>query len=306
MGYETMESKDWDEYAKSNIKGKTTAQIYKSTKMKPEYDPMKVMRESRDSYNHPSSTPIIIGLDVTGSMDNILNEVAQQVGDMVLDIIKRKPISDPQVAFAAIGDAPAGDEYPFQVTQFESDIKIAHQLTDLYFEKRGGGNYFESYPLTWWFAANHTACDNFEKRNEKGFLFTMGDDDFPKELTARELSAIFGDTIEGNSVSIKEVLTQASRKWEIFHLVLQEGNNMLWGGNKDVIVSDWISLLGERAIPVTDYRKIPQIITSILERMSGKSVDEICDSWDGSTAVVVREAIQGLTVNKENNGLIEF
>ena len=133
MGLESMKAEDWDKYSKDNLKGKTTDQIYKSTSMKPQYDPMRVMRESRDSDNHPNSTPILIGLDVTGSMDTILNEVAQQVGDMVLDIIDRKPISDPQIAFAAIGDAPAGDEYPFQITQFESDIKIAHQLTDLYF-----------------------------------------------------------------------------------------------------------------------------------------------------------------------------
>ena len=39
--------------------------------------------------------------------------------------------------------------------------------------------------------------------------------------------------------------------------------------------------------------------------MAGKTVDEVCDSWDGSTAVVVREAISGLR-KKDETELIEF
>ena len=304
MGGGNFTSKDWTSYASSNINNKTVNQIYTSTAMKDGYSPKGVIRESCDSDEHPNSTPIIIGLDVTGSMEDILYEVAQQLGDMVIDILERKPVSDPQIMFNAIGDHDC-DSYPLQVTQFESDIRIAEQLTDLYFEKGGGGNYFESYPLTWYFAANHTSCDNFKKRGKKGFIFTMGDDSYPKSIDRRSINEIFGDEVKSD-ISVNEILSQANREWEIFHLVLKEGWNMQNGWNKDKVEPEWHALLGERMIPVTDYTKVPQIIVSILERMAGKSVEEIVGSWDGTTAVAVQNAIQGLTEKKETGELVEF
>ena len=309
MGSGTFTTKDWENYSRSHVSGKSTAQIYTSIAMKPEFDPKGVIRESRDSDEHPESTPIIIGLDVTGSMSNILNEVAQQLGMLVTEILERQPVSDPQILFGAIGDSTC-DTYPFQCTQFESDIRIAEQLTQLYFERGGGGNGFESYPLTWYFAANHTSTDSIEKRGKKGFLFTMGDDGYPTKLYRQHLKAIFGDDIEKDTIDTKEVLSQVCRKYEVFHLCLKEGSNMsgLWAdvGEVDRVINQWTDLLGERAIPVSDYTKIPQIIVSILETMAGKSVEEVVNSWDGSTAIVVREAISGLTEKKEEKELIEF
>ena len=307
MGSGTFTTKDWENYSRSHVSGKSTAQIYTSIAMKPEFDPKGVIRESRDSDEHPESTPIIIGLDVTGSMSNILNEVAQQLGMLVTEILERQPVSDPQILFGAIGDSTC-DTYPFQCTQFESDIRIAEQLTQLYFERGGGGNGFESYPLTWYFAANHTSTDSIEKRGKKGFLFTMGDDSYPDKLTREEIEYIFGEDIEKDDIPIDAVLSQAGRKWEIFHLCLKQGSNMsgYWADDPNKIISEWTDILGERAIPVSDYTKVPQIIVSILEAMAGKSVDEIADSWDGSTAVVVREALAGLKVKDDKNELVEF
>lgn len=307
MGCGSFTSHDWDNYAKSNVRGKSTSQIYTATHMKDEYNPMGVTRESRDSDEHPNSTPIIIGLDVTGSMSNILNEVAKQLGDMMLEILDRKPVEDPQIMFNAIGDSTC-DDFPFQTTQFESDIRIAKQLTELYFERGGGGNGFESYPLAWYFAANHTSTDAYEKRGKKGFLFTMGDDSYPRSIPRDHFQRIFGDDIETDELSINELLSQVNRKYEIFHLCLKQGSNISAGWYRDsgYVVDEWTNLLGERAIPVSDYTKIPQIIVSILETMSGKSVDEVVNSWDGSTAVVVREAISGLTNKKEKSELVEF
>ena len=164
--------------------------------MKAEFDPKDIpVRESRDSADHPSSNAIIIGLDVTGSMSDILEGVAKKLNVLVSEILDRKPVTDPQIMFNAIGDAMC-DTTPFQATQFESDIRIAEQLTQLYFERGGGGNGFESYPLAWYFAAMHTDIDCLNKRNQKGFLFTMGDDCYPTKLTAREIKQIFGDTVE--------------------------------------------------------------------------------------------------------------
>ena len=57
---------------------------------------------------------------------------------------------------------------------------------------------------------------------------------------------------------------------------------------------------------VEDIAKIPEVIVSILELHAGKTVDEVVNSWDGSTAMVVKDAITGLFVVNSGNDLVEF
>lgn len=298
MGGGSWTSHDWDNYSRTTIKGKSAADIYTRRTTATEFDPLNVtVRESCDSADHPESSAIIIGLDVTGSMSDILEGVAKKLNVLVTEILDRKPVSDPQIMFNAIGDAMC-DSAPFQVTQFESDIRIAEQLTKLYFERGGGGNNFESYPLAWYFAANHTAIDCFEKRGKKGFLFTMGDDCFPKKLTKREIKEIFGDEIP-EDISAEAILTQVNRKYEVFHLILDRYHD-------SSRIDEWRKLMGERAIKVSDYTKIPEIIVSILETMGGKDIDQVAASWDGSTSIAVKDALSGLKSVTAQNDLVKF
>lgn len=301
MGCGSWSSKDWNSYKSSSISGKSSGSIYTKTYMPAEFDPMNVIRESCDSEDHPNSTPIILGLDVTGSMSNILTIMAEKLGLVVEEIINRQPIKDPQILFSAIGDA-VYDDCPLQVTQFESDIRIAKQLTNVYFERGGGGNGFESYPLTWYFAANHTKCDNYLKRNKKGFIFTFGDDGFPAKLTKKEIKNIFGDDVESD-ISVESLINQVNRQYEIYHFCMESG-----GSYRESDYRKWQELLGERAIKVRDYTKIPEIIVSILETYSGKDIDDIAQSWDGTTAVAVKDALSNLSKPKQSNStnLIEF
>lgn len=301
MGGGSWTSHDWGSFSSAKVSGKSTASIYSSSKMTNEYDPKNVMRESCDSTEHPNSTPIILGLDVTGSMGGILQVMAEKLGVVMTEVYNRNPVSDPQILFAAVGDS-VFDDYPLQITQFESDIRIAEQLTNVYFERGGGGNSFESYPLVWYFAANHTKCDNYDKRNKKGFLFTFGDDGYPSTLTKREIEEIFGDTVE-KDIPIEDVLTQVNRKFEVYHFCMVEG-----GSHRDEDYRKWQSILGERAIKIKDYTKIPEIIVSILETYTGKEKEDIIKSWDGSTAIAVADALSGLSINKtpSDTDLIEF
>lgn len=298
MGGGSWTSHDWDTYSKKTISGKSAASIYSSRTTKKEFDPLNVkVRESRDSADHPQSNAIILGLDVTGSMSDILEQVAKKLNVLVSEILDRRPVTDPQIMFNAIGDAMC-DSFPFQATQFESDIRIAEQLTQLYFERGGGGNMFESYLLAWYFAANHTDIDCYNKRSQKGFLFTMGDDCFPTKLTKREIKEIFGDDIS-EDISTEALLAQVNRKYEVFHLILDRHGDSSQ-------INKWRNLMGERAIKVPDYTKIPEIIVSILETMGGKDVDAVAASWDGSTSLVVKEALNGLKSVTAKSDLVEF
>ena len=302
MGYGSWNSADWKKYSSARISGKKVNDIYKATRIDAKYDPQKIrFRESLDSADHPVTTPIIIGLDVTGSMSDLLDVTANRLGEMVKDIIERQPVEGPQIMFCAVGDSRC-DRSPLQVTQFESDIRIASQLTELWFERGGGGNSFESYPLVWYLAANKTKTDAWDKRQKKGVIFTLGDDGYPEKMLAKEIEKVFGDYVK-EDIDTAALLAQVSRRYDVFHLMVMDGRS-----ESTVKLPKWCKLMGERAISVTDVNAIPEIIVSLLESVTGRDTEDIINSWDGDTQLAVRNAIGGLPTRKRSllNGIIRF
>ena len=99
MGHGRWSTKTWDDYATTTTRGKTTREIFNNASLKPEMDPRKIqLRESRDSTDNPHSTPIILALDVTGSMGMIADKLAREgLGTLVEQILARKPVSDPHI-----------------------------------------------------------------------------------------------------------------------------------------------------------------------------------------------------------------
>lgn len=305
MGCGTFTSKDWDSYTKKRgyTSSSTVSDMYKATSVKKELEPLGVTyRESCDSIEHPNSTPIILGLDVTGSMGCVLETVSKKLNTLITEIYDRSPVPDPQVMIMAFGDVEC-DKHPLQVSQFESDIRIAEQLNEVYFERGGGGNAGESYTLPWYFAARHTKIDSFEKRGKKGFLFTMGDEPYLTKISTNAIKEFVGDDIQAD-LTAEELLSEVSRQYEIYHLMIEEGSGMRYGRSN--VLDKWTNLLGQRAILVSDCSKIPEIIVSILEIATGKDAKEVVSSWDGSTAVVVSKAVSGLINIDDSKELIEF
>lgn len=125
--------------AKSDIKlSNVDARTY-NTQIKPEMVDTGV-RESRDSSEHPETTPIIIALDVTGSMRRTPHEMIKDNFPKLMDALMQLGIKDPQLLFMAVGDHEY-DNYPIQVGQFESDTeKIINSLEEFVLEGGGGGN----------------------------------------------------------------------------------------------------------------------------------------------------------------------
>lgn len=307
MGTGRWDSRAWDSYADSTIKGKATVDdVFASRVLDKTLDPYKVnFRESCDSDDNPNSTPIIIGLDVTGSMGMIADNIAR-VGleKLATQIYDRKPVSDPHIMFMGIGDVKY-DSAPLQVTQFEADIRIAKELTKIYVEHGGGGNSSESYTLPWWFAGMHTKCDNFIKRGQKGYLFTIGDEECPKSVLKSEFEKVFGDTIQTDSMSAEDLLRLVSKQYEVFHIVIEEGNHMRY--QPDEVMKSWTSILGQRVLKLSDYTKLPELIVSTLQVLNGENKDSVSHSWDGSTNLVISNAVKDLIPGfKADNGLVKF
>jgi hypothetical protein len=237
-------------------------------------------------------------------MGSVLEVISRKLNDLVTQIYERNPVTDPQIMFMAFGDTTC-DDHPLQITQFESDIRIAEQLAEIYFERGGGPNDGESYILPWYFAARHTKIDSFEKHGRKGYLFTIGDEPFLDRISAADIKKFIGDDIQAD-LSAEELLNEVSRTYEVYHLMIEQGSRMR-GGGREHIVDKWTNLLGQRAQLVDDVDKIPEVIVSTLQVAAGHDVKEVIDSWDGSTSLTVAKAINGLTSTHAcAKGLIEF
>ena len=303
MGNSRWNNDDWDSYA-SSTRGKSTSQIFNASSIKKELDPLHIkVRESRDSVANPDSTPIILALDVTGSMGMIADTLAREgLGTLVESILERKPVPDPHIMVMGVGDA-FYDSAPLQASQFEADIKIAQQLKDIFLEHGGGGNHHESYTLPWYFAAEKTDIDCV-KHGRKGLLFTFGDEQCPPDLRADQIKRIIGDKIQGD-ISTKDLLEQVSAKYDVFHVVIEQGDYAT--KHKQAVYDSWNKVLPpERIISVKDYKQLPAILVSVMEVHAGKDKDEVANSWQGKTVGVVKDAIKNVKPDGKMPGVKVF
>ena len=291
MGYGRFTSTDWDSFTAHRTAGRSRDQVF-GRGLSATMDPRLLsagVRESRDSPDNPNSTPVIVGLDVTGSMGMIAEAIARQgLRTLFESIYDRQPVPDPHIMFMGIGDALC-DSAPLQVSQFEADIRIAEQLVDLWLEGGGGGNNCESYTLPWLFAALHTATDAWSKRGRKGYLFTIGDEEPPAVLTAREQRRVLGSG--QRDLRTPDLLRLVSRGWEVFHIVVEQGSYCQHAG-ADRVAGRWTDLLGQRALRLADYTRLPEVIVSAMQVNEGGNLDDVAASWDRGTADVVRHAMR--------------
>lgn len=267
--------------------GKATDDIYAARAINKLLNPKGVkLRESRDSTDNPNATPVIVAIDVTGSMGMIADVLARKgLGTLFTEIIDRKPITDPHLMFMAVGDANC-DRAPLQVSQFEADNRIVEQLTQIFIEHGGGGNNFESYNLPWYFAAAHTEHDSLVKRGKRGYLFTVGDEEAPKNLTKAQIKEFVGDELE-HEMTTEELLGNAQRSYDVFHIVIAEGDYAR--GHLDRVMSSWTALLGQRVIKLADHKKLAETIVSAIEVAEGRDAAEVTSKWGRVVYDAVKE-----------------
>ena len=154
MGIGNWSVKEFKSYSSASKSGATydsttgklrglssTQDVYKQNYLNDALNPRNVMRECCDSEEHPNTIPVILALDVTGSMGGAALEVAKSLNAIMTALYKE--VTDVEFCIMGIGDL-AYDRAPIQISQFESDIRIAEQLDKIYFEGGGGGNDFES------------------------------------------------------------------------------------------------------------------------------------------------------------------
>lgn len=260
MGYGSYSAEDWSKLRTSR-KLETTNSVtetFVKQSCDPKYDPRYIgTRECFDSEDHPNSTPIVVGLDVTGSMGYLAVKVASEaLNELIMKLYSTDAVEDPALMCAAYGDYM--DDAPLQVTQFESDIRIVEQLLDLHFENGGQGYVVPHY--LWDFLTNRTNIDAINKRQQKGFVFTIGD----------------GADIRRVAPHPEEALRAVEKKFHVFHIMIV-GQGMYDGPSKHNE-----RLLNGRTMNIrqTDIDLIPQMIISAIQLQKGAALDTVLAQWD--------------------------
>ena len=293
MGFGSYTSADWSRLKTSRkiTESSDAGNIFEKRAADPKFDPKYIaFREARDSDDHPDSTPIIMGLDVTGSMGYLSAQIAKEgLHETMMKLFSIKPVNDPQIMFSAIGDCT--DSAPLQVTQFESDIRIAQQLLDLWLEG-AGGDAPEDYPLLWYFAAKHTAADRFEKRGKKGYIFTIGDADCHSKIKGSDIKAIFSD--DAQDITSKKAAEMAEKNYELFHIHITS--------HSDTIPSELRKAIPGRVMRIgkNSINALPELIVSTLMLFQGIKKDVVLSSWeDKAVRVIVEKSLKDLVLSTD-------
>jgi len=142
-----------------------------------------------------SANPLIVAVDVTGSMANWPFEIFDRLPLLYNTLAQYR--EDLEICFAAIGDAKA-DRWPLQVTEFAHGYDLEQQLGSLYGEG-GGGDAPESYGLFAWWVENHVTAPNAASP----FLIVFGDAPMHPTIPSGQVTGLLGDAAprEGNGAA---------------------------------------------------------------------------------------------------------
>lgn len=259
-----------DSHARSVMyKSSSREEIFTKRSLEIKMDPKNTLRECVDSVDHPVTVPIIIGLDVTGSMGHVPDAFIREEMTKMMAGLYAAGLTDAQVLFLGIGDHEC-DRAPLQAGQFEADDQLLDKwLKDIYLEAGGGGNAGESYLLAWYYAANHTVLDAVTKRGQKGFIFTIGDEANLKSLPVPAQQRIFGDNGSYVAETDFSLLKKAQEKYNVYHLHLTETGR----GSRAHEYEGWKQNLGDNCVILDSYKKIAEtIIEKVKSQDNSQSV----------------------------------
>ena len=284
MGCGSYTAHDWDKLKTSRgiTNSSNERELFTNRTLLDKFNPYYInVRESRDNDEHPNSTPIAIGLDVTGSMGYLPAEIIKNgLNELMKKLYASQVIPDPQLMFAACGDYC--DDAPLQITQFESDIRIAEQLMELYLEGGGWGNGGEDYQLFWYFLGKHTDTDSMKKRNKKGYAFTIGDEPVHKVIHRDTFKKVFNEVHP--TMDTAEAQAICEEKYNLFHI-----NIINWyGSTHEVVPGKTIQ------IDRNEVTYLPEIILTVICKIEGVDPTEILGDLDKNVEKIVNKAIKDI------------
>lgn len=235
----------------------TSQDMFKARSIDASLSPKNIMRECCDTEEHPTTIPVILALDVTGSMGKAAVEVAKKLNSVMTRLYEE--LSDVEFAVMGVGDL-AYDIYPIQLSQFESDIRIAESLDKVFFEYGGGGNGYESYSVAWYMGLHHTKLDCWN-RNKRGIIITMGDEKLNPYLPQGKLQGLTGDSLE-KDIETTDLFDDVVRKYDIYHINVL--HSVYSRNNASTVKESFVSVIGSQHFKEASIDDIEDTIVNII------------------------------------------
>lgn len=213
-------------------------------------DPRKHIRST-------SANPLIIAVDVTGSMAHWPFEIFDRLPLLYNTLSQYR--DDLEICFAAIGDA-GFDRWPLQVTPFAGGFDLEQLLGGLYGEG-GGGDAPESYGL---FA--HWVNTHVEIRPDLAdtpFMIVFGDITMHPTVPRQQISHYLGDSVRHDVDSIA-AWQQVCHTWNTWFLRRPVGRR------GDEVDQQWGRAIGAQKIfPIEDEQRAVDYAMGLIARAWG-------------------------------------
>lgn len=209
-----------------------------------------------------SPTPLVVAVDVTGSMDKwpekIFNSLARIYNEIKLSL------PDVEISFAAIGDAYC-DSYPLQICDFKKGKALDDEIRKIYAEGGGGGTGHETYELAAKYYAHFCNMPNAKK----GIFIFCGDEAFYENISRNHMKDLLG--ITDSTLSAYDAFSELRSKFDVY--LLNVPTDCYAGRiSHEELLEPWIKAIGkENILKMENPQRINSNIIGIASMVSGNS-----------------------------------
>lgn len=239
--------------------------------------PNPAMVDPRKRIRTESKNPLVVAVDVTGSMSSWPFEIFDRLPLLYNTLSQYR--EDLEICFAAIGDAGC-DRWPLQVTEFAHGYDLEQQLNALYGEG-GGGDAPESYGLFAWWVEHHVEAP----QAKKPFLVVFGDAPMHRTIPRVQVEKLLGETApqEGSSTwagKLSSLLSsddsfdaiaawkRVAETWDVWFLRRPTGRK------GDEVDRQWAEAIGkERVFRIDDEQRAVDYAMGLVARAWGRFGD---------------------------------
>lgn len=249
-------------------------------------------RYSKDPGDGKETVSITVALDVTGSNADNARQLWDKLPKMLAlmnTALRADGHLNMQLAF--VGDAYT-DDYPLQLSQFESGGDIIEKWLNLaVLEGGGGGQAHESYELMLWALVNQNNLDAWT-RGEKGKLIVIFDEMPYNHVSVSQLEAIYNNYVAApkddgvaisamqqsrsldevvlprENITIEDMARQVQEKYDCWFIIC--GQSSYYRTEETIPI--WRELFGpERVIKLEDPNDIAECAAGLVAMNAGIS-----------------------------------
>jgi hypothetical protein len=217
-----------------------------------------------DKITIPNVAPIIIFIDVTGSMEAWPTTIFSKLG--YLDHEARCYFGeDWAIVFGAIGDAFC-DRYPLQIQPPTSGVGLKDALTKLIVESGGGGSAQESYDLGALYAVNNIETPNAVKP----LLIFIGDEGLYSHVYP-DKAAIHCKVTMTDKLSTRDLFDELQQKYNVYLIRKPYGHDQSPHSPDRHIQRQWEALIGEDHVALLpEAERVVDVLFGIFAQVTGK------------------------------------